>query len=312
MKKFENKQTTLADAIARYVHDGCSFTLGGLGIREPVAAAHEIIRQGRKNLNMVMASGMDTANLLLGAGCISKVETAYLWIGVVGTGINFRRAAEKGIPNPIEIEEYTNSASSMRFLAGALNIPYIPTRSMLGSDIPANNPKIKIEKDPYTNQQVALVPASNPDVAIIHVQKADVLGNGQVWGLGVNDQNIARAAKHVILTCEEIVPTSEIRKNPNLTAVPYYCVDAVCHVPYAAHPLWVYGYYWCDIPFRRDFMLANKTQEGLEGWVDEWIMTLPDWEAYLEKVGRRRLEMLMQMERESSHIPTVAVEETGE
>jgi glutaconate CoA-transferase subunit A len=242
--------------------------------------------------------------MLIGAGCVKKIETSYNWIGGIGTGMNYRRAVEHGIPNKIEVEEYSNYSASLRFLAGAMGIPYLPTYSLLGSDIPKYNKQIKITENPYNSgEKLALVPAAQPDVAFIHVQRADINGNAQVYGCTTNCMNQARAAKYTVLLCEEIIPTSEIRKNPNLTLIPQYCVDAVVHVPFGAHPFPVAGYYWIDLPFRRDFVRENATQEGFEKWLDEWVFDTGSLEAYLDKVGRERLSKLAKMETDNYKIP---------
>lgn len=303
MKSGKDKQISLHDAVEKYLPNGSSFSFGGLGARDPFAIAFEMIRQEKKDLTMITASGMDIANIVIGAGCIRKVEGAYVWIGSVGSGLNYRRAVEKGIPVKVEVEEYSNYAASLRFLAGSMNIPFMATRSMLGSDIPKYNSKIKLMDDPYTGEPVALVSAANPDVAFIHVQKADLSGNGQIWGILMNDPTIARAAKSVVITCEELVSTQEIRKMSNLTAIPGYTVDAVVKVPFCSHPMWTAGYYWCDLPFRRNFMLYNKSQETFEQWVKEWVLDTGSWQGYLDKLGQDRLNKLMQMERENYQIP---------
>lgn len=297
-----DKTMSLREAVSTFVHDGCSIAYGGIFSREPMAVTHEIIRQGKTDLTFITDTTADAANILIGAGCVKKVEMAYIWMGVVGKGINLQRAVQEGIPRKIEIEEYSNFAASMRFLAGALDVPFMPTRSLLGTDIPRHNPRIKILEDPYAGEKIALVPAARPDVAFIHVQRADRMGNGQIWGMLANDPLMARAAEKVVVTCEEIVPTSEIRRHPNMTAIPYYCVDAVVHVPFGAHPISVAGYYWVDVPFRRSFMARNHTQEQFMDWVREWILELPDWEAYLDKVGRDRLDRLVQMELDNYRI----------
>lgn len=298
-----DKRTTLQDAVKTYLQDGASFCLGGIGAREPMAVVHEIIRQGKKDLTFITATTIDASNILIGAGCLKKVESAYCWIGVVGNGLNLRRAVEKGIPRKIEIDDYSNFGASCRFLAGAMDIPFIPTRSMLGSDIPKYNSNIKVVDDPYTGEKVALVPAAKPDVAFIHVQRCDPMGNAQIWGVTANDLNKARAAKKVVITCEEIIPTSEIRRNPNATSIPYYCVDAVVEVPFGCYPMFVAGYYWSDIPFRRNFMLANNTQEGFDAWVKEWILDCADFEEHLSKIGKDRLNKLVEMETDNYRIP---------
>ncbi len=303
MKGNHDKRMGLAEAVGEFLPDGASFSFSGIGAREPMAVAHEIIRQNKKDLTFITATTLDSSNLMIGAGCIKKIEMAYSWIGVVGNGLNLRRAVEKGVPLKIEVEDYSNFGASCRFLAGAMNIPYIPTYSMLGSDIPTYNKRIIIDKDPYTGDKVALVPAAKPDVAFIHVQRCDAMGNAQIWGVAANDINIARAAKKVVLTTEEIIPTDEIRKNPNATAIPNYCVDAVVHVPFGCFPLFVAGYYWSDIPFRRNFIMANATHEGFMAWLEEWVLAPGGFEAHLDKVGRDRLDKLVEMEHDNYRIP---------
>jgi glutaconate CoA-transferase subunit A len=210
---------------------------------------------------------------------------------------------EKGIPNYLEIQESSNFGMSMRFMAGALGLPFMPVKSLLGSDIITHNPDIKVLDDPYGSGPIALVPAARPDVAFIHVQRADKSGNAQIWGMMANDDNLARAAKTVVITCEEIIPTSEIRRIPNMTAIPSYCVTAVVEAPFCSHPLPVSGYYWMDIPFRRETVAASKTREGIVSWMDEWIFGLEDFAAYKEKVGSERLSRVQQMEFENYRIP---------
>ena len=302
-KRSADKRMSLKEAVAAFLPDGSSFAIGGSTSRDPFAAIYEIIRQRKKDLTLVTSLGTDSTNMLFGSGCIKKAEMAYAWIGVIGTGVNLRRAVEKGIPRKVELEEYSNYASACRFLAGAMDLPFMPTRSMLGSDIVNHNPRIKVIDDPYTGEKLALVPAANPDVAFIHVQEADIMGNGQIWGISVNDPNLARASRNVVLTCERIVPTAKIRRNPSMTAIPFYCVDAVVEVPYGSHPQMVPGEYWVDIPFRREFMMKNKTHEGFESWLKEWVYDLADFEEYLEKVGRERLAMLKKMEHDNYTIP---------
>jgi glutaconate CoA-transferase subunit A len=246
---------------------------------------------------------VDAAEILIAGGTLKKLECAYIWIGVVGSGLNYRRALEQGIPNAIETEEYSNYGCSMRYMAGALGVPYMPIKSLLGSDLPKYNPKIRVEENFLGTGPLAFVPAANPDVAFIHVQRADKTGNAQIWGMLANDDNLARAARHVVLTCEEIVPTREIRKIPNMTAIPSYCVSAVVEAPYGCHPLPVAGYYWMDIPFRRVLVSASKTRAGIEAWMDEWIFGVKDFDAYKAKVGSQRFARLRQMERNNYHIP---------
>jgi len=307
MRDRKDKRMSLEDAVHEYVKDGCSVTYGAMAGREPTAVSYELVRQRKKDLVLITDTTVDAAEILIAGGCLKKVECAYIWVGVVGSGLNYRRAIEEGVPHYLETEEYSNFACSMRFLAGAMNVPYMPIKSLLGSDVITHNPKIKVVEDFYGAGPLAFVPAARPDVAFIHVQRADKMGNAQIWGMYANDDNISRAAKKVILTCEEIIPTSEIRKIPNMTAIPSYCVEAVVEVPYCCHPLPVSGYYWMDIPFRREIVGASKTREGIVAWMDEWIHGVKDFNGYKEKVGAARLIRLHQMEVDNYHIPEIVI-----
>jgi glutaconate CoA-transferase subunit A len=305
----EDKLMTLEEAVRRFVNDGCSVAYGGIAGREPMAVSYEIIRQRKRSLGFITDTACDSAEILIAGGCVSRVECAYIWIGVIGIGNNYRRAVEKGIPNYLEIQEYSNFGMSMRFMAAALGLPFMPVKSLLGSDIITHNPHIKVMDDPYGKGPVALVPAVHPDVAFIHVQRADKAGNAQIWGMLANDDNLARAAKAVVITCEEIIPTNELRKIPNMTAIPSYCVSAVVEVPFCSHPLPVSGYYWMDIPVRREMIAASKTREGIVSWMDEWIFGLKNFEAYKGKVGLERLARVQQMEFDNYRIPQIVTQE---
>ncbi|WP_027364390.1 CoA transferase subunit A [Desulfotruncus alcoholivorax] len=298
-----NKQMSLKDAVRKYVTDGCSITFGGFIGRDCVAAAHEIIRQGIKNLTVIDDSKTDVMDLLVGAGAVKRWEGAYLGYGAIGLAPNIRRSVEKGVPLKIELEDWSNAGISMRFLAGSLNVPFMPTRSMLGTDIVKYNQRIKLIEDPYEGATVALVPAAHPDVAVIHVQRADVMGNAQVWGFTGNDENKARAARHTIITCEEIVSTEEIRRRGNMTLIPFYCVDAVVQVPYGCHPQSCYGYYAYDVLFCGEYHESAKDRDNFLRWLDRYVLGAADHLAYCEKVGWDRLQKLMGLERRFNRIP---------
>lgn len=300
--KEASKQMSLKDAIGTYVKDGASVTFGGFIGRDCVAAVHEIIRQGIRDLVVIDDSKTDMMDLLVGAGCVRRWEGAYLGYGAIGLANNVRRAVEHGIPVPIEVEDWSNAGVSMRFLAGGLNLPFMATRSMLGSDIIKYNSRIKVIDDPYGGPPVALVPAARPDVAVIHVQKADVLGNAQVWGFTGNDENKARAAKHTIITCEEIVPTEAIRSQGNMTLIPFYCVDAVVHVPYGCFPQSCYGYYSYDVLFCGEYHEASKTREGFIKWLNHYVLYCKDHQEYCSKVGWDRLLSLTHLEKQFNRI----------
>lgn len=304
----QDKRMSLQEAVNRFVKDGCSITLGSVAAREPLGVAYEVVRQKKKNLTFITDSSAEPGEIMIAGGCISKTESAYIWVNM-GAGFNFRRAVEKGIPCYIETEEYSNLGMSARFMASAHGLPYMPTKSMLGSDIITHNPKIKVVDNPYGSGQVALVPAVDLDVAFIHAHRADKAGNTQIWGMLENDDIVARAAKHVVITCEEIIPTREIRKIPNMTAIPSYCVSAVVELPYGCHPLPVAGYYSMDVPFRRKMAAASKTREGIVAFMDEWIFGVKDFSGYLDKLGYDRLAKLKIIENDHYRIPDIVVKE---
>lgn len=296
-KKKDDKRTSLKDAIAQYVKNGSSLCFSGMGGAQCVAHTYEVIRQGIKDLTLIGDSPCEVGDMLAGAGSLSKMEIAFCSYAVAGLGENFRRAIEKNIPKPIEIVDYSNYTIGLRFLAGAMDIPYIPSRSLLGSDLQKYNKSIIVERDPFNNELISLIPAANPDTAIIHVSRADKRGNGQMFGFSSNAENLARAAKYTILTCEELVSTELIRKNGNLTIIPEYCVDAVIELPYASHPWNMPFAYAYDIPFHTIQLNQFKTREGFLAWLDEWCFNIADHEEYMSKVGHKRLSELTRIER---------------
>lgn len=304
-KRSADKMLTLREAIKEFLHDGCSVTLGGFCGRNSQAAAYEIVRQNKRNLTVIDDSPTDQLDILIGAGCIKRVEIAWNGVSIFSLARNSRRSIEEAIPHRIEVQDYSNYAASLRFLAGAMNVPFLPTRSLLGSDIPKHNQGIKIINDPYEGKPIALVPAALPDVAIIHVQRADKQGNAQIWGHLANDENKGRAAKHTVVTCEEIVKEDVIMKIPNMTVLPSYCVDAVVEVPYGSHPWSCYGYYYHDLIFQRDYAKNSETRSGFLKWVNEWILSCEDQTDYCRKVGKRRLSKLTKMEQAINRIPVL-------
>ncbi len=302
MKTSSNKVISLKDAIAEYVHDGDSVSFSGMGGEQCNASAFEIVRQGKKNLTIIGDSPCDVGDVLIGAGAVKKLEVAWCGYAVAGLAANYRRAVEEGIPNYLEVVDFSNFTVGLRFLAGAMNVSFLPTRSLLGSDIPKYNQCIKIIDDPYTGGPIALVPAANPDVGFVHAHKADILGNTQIFGWSSNAENIARAAKHTIITCEEIVSSDEIRMHPNCTIVPQFCVDAVIHAPFGSHPWNMPYYYAYDIPCHVEQVMAFRTREGFVKWLDKWVFGCKDHADYCRKVGWERLLELQRVERKFTKI----------
>lgn len=297
-KKSVDKRMSLKEAISRFVFDGCSIAFSGMGGQQVVAPTYEIIRQGQKDMTLIGDSPCDCADHLLGTGQIKRIEVAWLSFAVAGVSPNYRRAVEKGIPRKIEVREFSNYSMGLRFLAGAMNVPFMSTRSLIGSSIVEYNDMIKVIEDPYKSEKVAVVPAAIPDVAIVHVNRADKLGNAQYLGFSSNAENIARAAKRTIITCEDLISTEEIKKNPTFTTVPQYVVDAVVEVPYCSHP-WNMAYaYAYDLPFHMEMMAEIVTVEGFKRWMDKWAFGCKDHEEYCEKVGWSRLRKLSEVEKQ--------------
>ena len=302
-RKKSDKRMSLKDAIATFVREGCVLAFGGFGGEQNTQAAYEIIRQKPQNLTVIGDSPSEQMDMLIGAGLVKKAEFAYCSYAIAGLGHNLRRSVEKGIPFKVEIEEYSNYTMGLRYLAGAMNIPYMPTRSLLGSDLPTYNPKIITTVDPYEQSPIALVPAVRPDVAIMHVNRCDPRGNVQMFGFTANNENLARAARHTIITAEEIVSTGKIRQYSNVTVIPEFFVDAVAEIPFASHP-WNMPYsYAYDIPFHMQQLKRFETREGFMGWLDEWVFGCSDHKAYCGKVGWDRLKALADIERRFSPTP---------
>ena len=219
-KKSLDKRMSLKEAISRFVFDGCSIAFSGMGGQQVVAPTYEIIRQGQKDMTLMGDSPCECADYLVGTGQLKRVEVAWLAFAVAGVSPNYRRAVEKGIPRKIDVREFSNYTMGLRFLAGAMGLPFMTTKSLIGSSIEKYNDMIKVIEDPYKGQKVAVVPAATPDVAIVHVNRADKLGNAQYLGFSSNAENIARAAKRTIITCEEIISTDTVKENPPLPRCP--------------------------------------------------------------------------------------------
>ncbi|MGH2497359.1 MAG: CoA transferase subunit A [Ktedonobacteraceae bacterium] len=288
-----SKLNSMADAIARYVPDGSSVALSlALEPLIPFAAGHEIIRQRRQNLTLIGPISDILFDQLIGAGCVAKISAA--WVGNVSEGLAhcYRRAAEKDIPRPITIEEYSNYTIGLALLAASLGSPYIPTRTLLGSDLPRQNPALRIEPSPIDGTPLLLVPAVRPDVAIVHAQRSDEDGNAHMWGSMGLSEEAWQAARDVIVVAEEIVPRAVILSDPNRVAGPSYKVRAVVHDPWGAHPSAVQGYYNRDHQFYHEYHTRTRTLEGFQEWLDAWVMNTPDRAAYLQKLGQPRQQSL--------------------
>ena len=274
----------LDEAIARFVPDGASIVMGtALESLIPFAAGHELIRQQRRELELIGPISDMLFDQLIGAGCVRRVTAA--WVGNVSAGLghNYRRAAEQAVPRPIELEEHSNFSVALGLQAAAMGLPYLPTRTLLGSDLSRFNGRISPAAEPGLLQ----VRAITPDVAILHVQRADREGHAHCWGnLGVT-REAGLAARRVILVAEEIVDVDVILSDPNRILLPPHRVTAVAEVPGGAYPSPVQGYYGRDHAAFSDYHQATRERPGFEAWLNEWVFEIPHRAAYLARLGDR-------------------------
>jgi glutaconate CoA-transferase subunit A len=287
-----NKVRNLHDAIAADIQDGITIAMGcGLESLIPFAASHEIIRQGRKNLTLIAPISDMQFDQLIGAGCVTRVIAS--WVGNVAAGLghNYRRAAEAGIPNPIAIEEHSNFTIGLGLQAAAAGVPFLPTKTVKGSDF-RRGPQFASVRCPFTNEELLAVRAIRPDVAILHVQKADKEGNAHVWGNFGVMREAALAAKTVILSCEEIVDHEVIVSDPNRNLIPGFVVSSVVHEPFGAHPSPTQGYSRRDDDFYFEYHKATRSREGFEEWLRKWVLGVRDHHEFLKLLGDERVRKL--------------------
>lgn len=287
------KLCSLEEAVRRFVPNGASVAMGlALESMIPFAAGHEIIRQEKQDLTLVGPISDILFDQIIGAGCARKVVAA--WVGNVMTGsaYNFRRAVEDGIPHPIEMVDHSNFTVALALHAAALGVPFLPTYTAQGSSLFGRNPDLVEFEAPFTGEKMGAVRALAPDVAIVQAQRADAFGNAHIWGnLGVAP-DAARAAKHVIVVAEEIVPPKVIASDPNRTVIPGFLVSAVCEVPFGAHPSPVQGYYNRDNNYYSEYHRATKTVEEYRSWLSRWVLGVKDRQEYLDRLGSERADSL--------------------
>jgi glutaconate CoA-transferase subunit A len=277
-----SKLTPLSSAISQLVHDGDLVYAAGFTHLIPFAAGHEIIRQGRKNLTLARATPDLLYDQMVAAGCARKVIFSYMGNPGVGSLRLVRAAVEKGL---VEWEEYSHFGMISRLQAGATGLPFMPMNPTAAGDLERANPHIRKVIDPYGGGEVVVVPALKPDVAIIHVQRCDADGNAHLWGIIGEQKEAAFAAERVILTAEEIVSEDVIRSDPNRTLIPGFVVDAVCHVPYCAHPSYTQGYYDRDNAFYLEWDAISSDPAATQRYLAEWVYGVPDRAAYWQKLG---------------------------
>jgi glutaconate CoA-transferase subunit A len=296
-----DKLTTVADAVSRFVHDGDYLAIGGFGgVRIPNAVVHEIVRQGRQELRFAGHTATHDFQVLcagngMGRGrTLAKVDVAYV-VGLEARGLSphARRVMESG---EVACTEWSNYTLAVRFKAAAMGVPFLPVRTLLGSDT-FRHSAAAIITCPFTGEKLAAIPALYPDMAAIHVHEADRTGNCRIAGMSVADLDLARAAKRLIITCERLVPEEEIRRDPTRTVIPFFLVDAVCEVPYGSYPGNMPGEYFSDEAHLRAWLEVEQDVEAYRGWLEKYLYGVKDFGEYVDWCGgRTRMQELRRQE----------------
>jgi acyl CoA:acetate/3-ketoacid CoA transferase alpha subunit len=290
-RKLVDKRMSEKEAISQFVYDGCYIGTELYGtVRCPMSVARELVRQGKKDLR-VCGQGVLELDLWMAAGLVKKLDITYIGLEVYGTSNALRRAVETG-----QIEkcvEWSNASISWRMKATAMGVPFLPARSMLGTDM-VKYSSAKVIRDPFTGLKVCLLPALILDVAIIHVHRADKFGNAQIEGISGFGAEMARACKRLIISTEEIIETDEIRKYPDRTIIPYYLVDAVVHAPFGSHPGEMAYVYGRDEPVIKEWVESSRTAEGAKAYLDKYVYGVKNHQEYLELIGEERLTELVE------------------
>lgn len=294
-RRLESKLMTVKEAVEKFVKDGDYLTLGGFGAnRIPAAVAHEIVRQGRKNMGFAGHTSTHDFQILCAGEVFDKVDVAYI-VGLEARGLsaNARKYMESG---KVEVSEWTNYSLSVRFKAAAAGVSFYPSRNIMGTDT-FRFSGARIIQCPFTGAKYAAMPAIFPDVSAIHVHEADIYGNCRVRGITVSDFDVARASKRLIITCERLIAHDEIRRDPSYTVIPYWLVDAVCEVPYGSYPGNMLGEYFSDEEHLREWMKVEQDADEFKKFLDKNIFGCKDHFEYIEKNGGlRKLQMLRQKE----------------
>jgi glutaconate CoA-transferase subunit A len=283
----DSKLLTLSEAIDRFVPDGSSIAMGlAQETLIPFAAGHELIRQIKRNLTLIGPISDILFDQVIGAGCVAKIRAA--WVGNVITGscYNFRRSIETGT---LAIEDHSNLTLAMALRAGAMGVSFMPTKTALGSDLFRTNQSLKIMTCPFSGESLAAVAAIHPDVAIVHLQRADQFGNAHAWGnLGIT-RDACLASKHIVITAEEIVEPDIINQDPNRVITPGFRVSAVVHAPWGGHPSPVPGYYNRDHEAFIDYRNQSKTRGDYTKWKKRWVDNVHSRRDYIKLLGEKRI-----------------------
>jgi len=291
-----DKRMTMEEAVRSFVADSSFLAMGGFGhVRVSMAAVYEMVRQRKRHLTMAGKTAVHDLDVLVGAGCVDAVEVAYAFGHELrGLSPASRRAVEKGRCKVVG--EISNAGYQWRFLAGMMGLPFIPTRVMLGTDT-FRRSSSKVITDPFSGKQICLLPACFPDVAVIHVPRCDKYGNAQVDGIMVEDFELARASRRVIISTEKIVASSRIRAEPWKTVIPFYLVDAVVSVPYGSHPCQMPYAYFFDEQHIGEWLSSSRSDEGVEAYLAKYVYGCDSHTEYLKRVGGpRTLQRLRRIE----------------
>jgi glutaconate CoA-transferase, subunit A len=276
--------TTLTEAVAGLVRDGDTVAMEGFTHLIPHAAGHELIRQRRAGLTLVRMTPDLVYDQLIGMGAARKL--IFSWGGNPGVGSlhRFRDAVEKGWPRPLELEEHSHAGLANAYAAGAANLPFAVLRGYAGSDLPKHNKAIRRIRCPFTDEDLAAVPAIRPDVALIHAQKADRKGNVLIWGIVGVQKEAVLAARRAIVTVEEIVDSLDAP--PNAVVLPAWVIDAVCHVPDGAHPSFAQGYSKRDNRFYKEWDAISRERDTFLAWMERHVLGTKDFPEFRRSLER--------------------------
>jgi len=283
-RELKDKTISAEEAVSRFVHDGDFIASGGFGhVRVSMAIVYEVIRQKKRNLAMAGKTAVHDLDILVGAGCVNRVEVAYSFGHELrGLSPASRRMVESGQCKVVA--ETSNAGYQWRFLAAMMGIPFIPSRNLLGTET-GDYSSCKVVKDPFSGKPINLIPAAYPDVAFIHVHRCDIYGNAQIDAILVEDFELSRCARRLIITTEEIIDNEVIRREPWKTAIPFLVVDAVVKVPYGSHPCEMPGVYYYDEEHIAEWLNISRTQEGVDEYLSKYVFGINSFDDYLKLCG---------------------------
>ena len=293
----EKPVLTLQQAVGQYVPDGQEILIGGFAFSDPTALAHALIRQRRKGLYVMKTSGGVLVDQLVGAGCVERLLSCHVWNSVGPVPAHcFRRAAEQGRPRAIEIEEMSYGAFTMALLAGACDLPFMPSTPVQGAGHFTQRTflpdKFAVVRNPFGEEPVCVVPPLKPALGFFHVHRVDKWGNAQMFGPTGEMRYAMAACRKLIVIAEELVDSELLRERPEATVAPGFMVEAVVIEPWAAHPTDAYGYYYRDLPHNTLYGEMSRTEEGFRRYLDEWVISTGNHAGFVKKLGAQRLAEL--------------------